>query len=492
MIATPSIFGRVATRFTRRPRLTLAGTVLLFALAILAGAGADRPDCASASHSPLHDFCYRTTITVANATSPPSALTGHGVRVEMDALGLINAEQLGARAHDLRPTTTGLVEIEVDAQDMDSTAAPWWVRVPSIGFGSTVSYHFYTANEEAKRNQGIFFTGFDDVTVPSHGDFDLTDNLAVVVQLQMSDATGQDSTILSRWAANDGYRLMLVDNAGSLLVQAEIDGQTTAASWATPTTAAIWRMEFEAPTLNLYQDGGLVSTSNTGLGSVTNAAADLVMGEDMVTGTLRHASVRANTATTETIVAQWGFTPHQMTELTAVDPVYTGTVADEIGSPPGATAATFDPGTHPGTYTFNRPQAGITVAVGATVLTSAPAVVALGGNLADVVGDPLASVALFTIGSENVNLPGYSILNDAANSVPLPRVTFWLGLTLFIGFLVFLAVTKWTGKVLYGILASVAPPFLAVTSSLIPAWMLVVWILILTGIFSATRWERQT
>jgi|TARA_Y100000310_G_scaffold34971_1_gene33105 hypothetical protein len=461
--------------------------------------GSQTPDCAAAAHTPLHEYCYKQVIAVTTDNS--TWLDGHGVRFEYDAANTVLLDQIGARAHDLRPNTTGLDEVEVTAQDMDATAAPWWIRTPTVSLGSTVQYPFYTANKEARRNQGIFFTGFDLVTVPAHANFDLTDNLALEVELEVdnADSISTSSTVIGKWSADQGYRLTLSPvSATDVLLTAQVDNQTTAYTWAGATTS-VFRLEFENPNLSIWENGAQVATANTGLGSVTTVADDLLIGASSTELTIRYASVRANLDTTETVVAGWGFHPHQMSEETAVDPLYTGFIADQVGSQATTTAADLSAatstvtvwGNHPAAYSFTRDQSGITAALGAISPTSAPLVVDLSAPLVSVFTDPFANVSLFTTSNENINLPFFSIFDYGADNLNIPSMVFWAGVSLVIGYLLMLFTTSLTEKPVFGIVASAVPAFLAIVSGLMPAWILLMWILLMLGVYTSGRWERQ-
>jgi hypothetical protein len=228
-------------------------------------------------------------------------------------------------------------------------------------------------------------------------------------------------------------------------------------------------------------------------------ADDLLIGASSTELTIRYASVRENIATTETVVATWGFNPHQMIENTAADPIYTGSIADQIGSQATTTAADLAAatstvsawGNHPASYSFNRSQSGISVTLGAIGPTSAPLVVDLSAPLINVFTDPFANISLFTTSGENINLPFFSIFDYGADNLNIPSMVFWAGVSLVIGYLFMLFTTSLTSKPLFGIVASAVPSFLAIISGLIPAWILLMWILLMLGVYTSGRWERQ-
>lgn len=431
------------------------------------------------------DFCFQTTITVENAGG---ALTDYGVRVEMNALGLVANGDLDPRGWDMKPTAGGFsTESEVFAQDLDSSSAPWWFRLESIGAGGTQTYRIYTGNDEQKRNNGIFFTGGDEVTVPSHVDFDLTDDIAITVMLELDDATPQNATLISRWNDDEGYKIELENDAGTLKIVSTIDDKPGKVTWNPLWTGETIRIRavFNAPTLETFVNEVSGDSTNTTLGAATATSTAVLIGTDLVTTVIRRASIRENAGGAEAIVARWGLHAGETgavgcTEASDADPIYTGTCQDS------------GPGNHDATYRFDRDQSDLTVTVGPTALGAAPLLVLFEGEIPDTLGDPFADTLFDPALVENSRFFGYEFALPFVEDMGVPRQMGWSMILGFLGLLLLMGVWAFSRNVPLALAAGLIPPFFGVINNWIEPWVLVVWITMAVVLFGTHRWAEQS
>lgn len=439
--------------------------------------------CAKAATNSPSDFCYRIDIVGTNVSGAP--ITDHGARAVVPASTFVSAAQLQPDGMDFRPTAGGFSNDQIAwAQDLSSASAPWWFWIESLDTGASKTWRVYTGNNEEQRDNGIFFTGSDVVTITDHADFDITDELAVEVTVQLLDGSPQNAQLVDKWDLNQGYSLELVDVSGTMYLRVRLDGGSFDVAWDSSwtDTPTLIRLEFDSAALNdtaVYANNSLVSETNLGLASITANAENIAVGSGLDSGVIHRVRISDLIDTDETTVGRWSFTADTCTETTNSDPTFQGTCSDSSGN------------AHTAAYTFTRAQSGtISLSVGSIVLTSAPLLVTATSAVADVTGDPL-DTELFTAGlTENVRFPFMSGLSDWVDSMPFPRQASWF---LIFGFMSFgFALIFWTliPTTEVALIGSVLPMFLAVSLELIEPWYLSLWVLTALSMYTAPKWSR--
>lgn len=472
-------------------RLTLAVVLLVTALLTLT-----RVDqrCASASSTP-GDWCYRTNVFITNGTG--GDLDRYLVRIAnasetglVDAASLINTARMDARGWDLRPYIGSYAtEAEMVLNDFDSSAAGWWAMLPDFDNGATVTLSMLTGTSDHQRDQGIPFenggAATDRVFITGHADFDLTDNFAVRVKLEMNDATeaAQTATLFNRWTGNQGYRLLLVDSGG-LAVRAQVDTTTLDYAWdSTWTGEPTWlEMRYVDPNLTIWADGVQVATTATGGGAIAVGSVNPEMGTSLDQSVIR--GVEVIDLSGPTYVAVLGFDPRSgespaaICDTTdAVGPVYVVTCPDYSGNG------------HSGMWEITAAQTNITVTVGPTAPTNATPLLVVAGVTIDTVGSPF-STTLFPGTSENENSPLWDVFDAASGSV-IPRQMLW-AIILFTTALIFGGVAIAAVKsVPIGIAAGGAPIGYGVVNGYIEPWMLLLWVAAAVMLWGVSRWSSE-
>lgn len=448
------------------------------------------------------DYCYKILITITNSTG--STLINYPVRIQINSNGLIGGKQLSAFLWDLRPVTTALSPVEVTAQNINSSTARWWLRVPSVATGQTASFWFYMGNKNNNtsqtnpighnnfRDQGFILDGNDSLTVTNNALLDLTNRFALIVNVATPTRL-QNAWFVTKWAANTGYRLGVVDVAGTPKIRAQVDAQTldvavvgdalTGWKWGDPLVDNQFKLEFINPTLKLFREGVEVGTLNTGLAAVTTNAQNLVMG-DTFAGTLRDVDLWNNMGLgSQARVVKYGFNPGSPTlddisESTSTDPIYTGLVQDE------------GPNNLDATYSITGSQANITVAVGPVATTFTDPALTVPERFKSVLGSANKSNP-FSKSTAAQRMPLYNTFETARTSLGMPSDAWWF--MIIGGTSGILAVLIFSSTRLYPLAAGavVAGLTLGAVLGVLAPWPAIIAGIVSVVIWLLTQWQRE-
>lgn len=427
------------------------------------------------------DFCYRIQLTIANASG--AALTNYGIRFPINASQLVSSQFLEDYAIDLRPVTDGLLPREVVVQDIDASPSNWWVFVPSIPNNQSVSISLYMGNTGAFRNQGFFFTGTDTATVADTADLRITDALELVVTASSPTPDIQSWFVEKLNGAEDTGYALGTSTTGSGSIIGQIDDQTLEVTW--DGTEQVIRMAFDNPTLEIFflnADGvtwDSQGTSNTGLGSVGTSTDALIMGDSFV-GTNLETYILDGT----TKVAQWGFhakegaSTNVITETSAANPTYQGTILDDIAS-------------HDATYSLTRDQTGVTTTVSAVLATFVDPAITVSETFAEWFGDPTDS-DLFEKQTASQAIPFLGILGTIQAATGMTADAFWFvifgGLGVLTGIPAFILTKK------YEVTATIIG-FMFILGNivgLIDPWVTVIYIMVSVVFWMVARFGRSS
>ena len=163
-----------------------------------------------ASHL-LTEFCFRADVTVSKANA--GDLDDYPLAIRLNLNQLIAQGRAGENGWDFVTTDAGLIQATPMAQDTATAAETTLWTVADIVGGSpgTTPLKLFTGHAEFQRDQGMYFhtaSGASSVTVPNHADFQITDDLLVIVRANTltPDQTGN---LLDRHNGNNGYALEL-------------------------------------------------------------------------------------------------------------------------------------------------------------------------------------------------------------------------------------------------------------------------------------------
>lgn len=463
---------------------TIAITIVAL---VLFGTFDENKSCqiAYASDTVPSDYCFQMDIQISYAGAP--TLTNQSFRIPINALGLIAANQMDERAWDILPIQGSLSnEVDVMGEDLGNTDAAFWVHIPSIVQNQTKTVRFYLGNNEQKRNQGVIFTGSDTMTVTDSVLMDISDDLQIDVELEVLVAAAQDAPLLSHYntGAGHGYRFLLFDDLGSPTLRAQVDtvncDLTFSNLWVN--TNQLFTMRFQAAAGNdlfIDRNGVNAAACDTDLAAITPPAASpsLESGTGMSNAIIRDIRLVDNI----TIVGRWGFDSRYITEDSASDPTYSGTIQDY-----GVNDLDF-------IYTFTRDQSDITGVVGSVQLTSAADEISLDKTTTEVLGSPFGG-DLENIGPAQIDSNVWYDLFvkhfvDAMDFPASQEMGYVIAMTTYGIFLMILAF-KATKYVPIALFLLVVPASVGVIKEWIEPWWMILWVILILGVWFSQRQQE--
>lgn len=320
---------------------------------------------ASASHTTPYEYCYETRVDITNTGT--SDLTDVPVRVLFPASGLIASEKMDPRGWDLLPVLGDLSnEVALQQQSLTSSQAPYWFVIPDLPAGSTRSVALYSANAEVRRDNGIYFTGNEYLTVSDHADFDITDDLQINVSILNESGTARDEIIVEHrtQSPGEGYRVQFEDFTG-LNLTFEVDGSVCRLAWDSAWTGTRQVFSFRylaaaGPDTFIDRNGVNAASCDIDEGAIATTSNDLMIGTrastldlDLSDAQLHDVEILA----AGVVAGHWGFDPRRTAETNSTNP-YLGTTDDYSGN------------SHTANYTFNRSQVDYSFSVGTTQLVT--------------------------------------------------------------------------------------------------------------------------
>lgn len=465
------------------PSIALSLVALVF---MASGSNLENCSIVHASDTVPSDYCFQMDIDITYTGSP--TLTNQSFRIPINASGLIAGNQMDARAWDILPIQGSLSnEVQILAEDLDSTSAAFWVNLPSIVQNQTKTVRFYMGSDEQKRNQGVIMTGLDTMTVTDSVLMDISDNLDIKVEIELLDATAQDGPLLTHYntGGGDGYRFLLLDDAGTLKLRAQADTVTCDLTWdsAWTNTNQQFDMRFTAAAgddLFIDRNGVNAVACDTDLASITPPAGSpsLESGTGLANLIVRDIALVDAGA----ITGKWGFDSGYITEDSAANPVYGGTIQDY-----GVNDLDFK-------YLFTRDQSNITGVVGAVQLTSAADEISLDETTTDILGSPFGGDLENTGAAETDNnlffvlwVQGIVTGSDAAIPEEMGYVIALSGL----GMILMLVVFKTTNYVPLALFVAGIPPGYGTLKNWVEPWWMILWVILVVGSWLSVRQSEQ-
>ena len=435
---------------------------------------------AHASDNNISDFCYRLDVSVTNNTG--SDLTDKPVRVEIPTLSYINNKQMDSRGWDLRPTQGGFGnEIDLLTINTNNNQSPFYITFESIPKDETRIARLYLGNNEQKRNQGIIFTGNENLNHAYDSHFAITDNLKINVELEVLDSTAHTGDIIKLFDSNQGYRLSFLDDSGTLKLRAEVNGDACNYTWNTSwdNTNKLITYRFLADTGNdlfIDVDGVNVMACDTDESAITIPTTTLDIGNNTLKNTIIR-DIKIFEGTTEK--ADYGFDFNTLSETSKTNPNYSGMAND------------YSSNNKHLTYTFVRDQSNINASVGGLVFTSTGASALLDTQNIDIISGKFGGNDIYT-NTANTNAFGYDLLSSAMNNMGISNS---LGFTIFFtGFaLIFgLGAFVYTKSITITMFSMALPYSYASINGFIPYWWLIIFLLVMVTSYGATKWSESS
>ena len=158
----------------------------------------------------LDTFAYQSGVTIVNDSG--STLTNAPVAIPAQSANLIAQGYMQADAEDSRIATQAGSELRHVAQGMTSDDVAWWVRVPSLADGSSITHVFHTGNSSATLDQEFLLDGSGDtITATDHADLDLTTRLYAQAEFNVQSWPTSETYLLRKQGA---YEISLDDPGG--------------------------------------------------------------------------------------------------------------------------------------------------------------------------------------------------------------------------------------------------------------------------------------
>ena len=435
---------------------------------------------AHASDNNISDFCYRLDVSVTNNTG--SDLTDKPIRVEIPTLSYINNKQMDSRGWDLRPTQGGFGnEIDLLTINTNNNQSPFYITFESIPKDETRIARLYLGNNEQKRNQGIIFTGNENLNHAYDSNFAITDNLKIDVELEVLDSTAHTGDIIKLFDSNQGYRLSFLDDSGTLKLRAEVNADACNYTWNTSwdNTNKLITYRFLADTGNdlfIDVDGVNVMACDTDEPSITIPTSTLDIGNNTLKNTIIR-DIKIFEAATQK--ADYGFDFNTLSETSKTNPNYSGMAND------------YSSNNKHLTYTFVRDQSNINASVGGLVFTSTGASALLDTQNIDIISGKFGGNDIYT-NTANTNAFGYDLLSSAMNNMGISNS---LGFTIFFtGFaLIFgLGAFVYTKSITITMFSMALPYSYASINGFIPYWWLIIFLLVMVTSYGATKWSESS
>ncbi len=468
-------------------KVWLAAALAFAAVVLLGSPGARECSVFAASDTNQSEYCFRLDLTITNEAGGVGDLTNYPILFTVPSQAMINNGQMDARHWDIKPTQGGFgAEVNLLAQDCACDSSKWWLIVQSLPDGQSRTFRVYIGNGEQKRNQGIYFSGDELLRVAYDAAMDITDNLGVEVEMELTDATPRNEVIFDHHTPGIGYRLELWNDSSTLKLLASVDGGSCSIAWDSNWTNN--NVDFEmryvsAAGNDLFIDanGVNVAACDTDEGAIGTAGYNFDIGQGpagtlkLDTAIIRRVILKNNGV----IAAGYGFNSLAVDQSTGVDPTYTGTIQDQ-----GVNNLDL-------TYTFTRSQSGLTPTVGALSLTSESSGAAFSSSLVEIMGgtfliDPFANT------NENTNALGYELFDDAFDSIGAPRPMLWAMFLGSVGLFLAVLVFWFMRNVPMALFAAAMPLTWGTLNGYLPAWWLVLWVLLFVTAYGAQQWGEQS
>ena len=489
-------------------KFVIAGILFLFAFTYYFSQGS----LCKLNAASISDYCYRYTLNINNTTDSanPNYLGDKSnypvLLANVDQNGWIASNYIDKFGWAIFPYQASLQEeYQVLLQDLTSVNASQWYVIPDLFTGDNQLSVLMGANN-IQRNQGMFFAGEDIggdyLKVNNHNDFNQSD-FKMEIQIEDSTVTALSPqtthTIIEKYDESDpnpvnhtGFKLEYLDSGSTATVRAWIDNYMMTSlpfiPCSSPTTTS---------TCNTHDDyivfsysGGIMHLTVNGVyqfqaATYTSNTEDVYIGanyEGTFSNYLNDAVIRViDYDANGSLAAFYGFNPSDISQVSAIDPLYSGVVNDISGTA----------NTHNASYFMNRPQAAITVSATNITPSSSSGSTIFTSGMADISGRWYGSNNPGILSETNNNMIGLSFLQPPQN-LGLPDM-FWYSLWLSAFGLVFGLALFWLfSSIPVSMFGASLPLVLGSIQGLIYVEFIVIWFLLFIAAYSVQNWYERS
>lgn len=467
-------------------------------------------------------YCYKFDIKVSNSGGPT---TYAPVRIQsLPIKSWVESNYVDKFAWSFYAYGESLSsEKDLMLQDITSNNATGWLVFTDLPQGDK-TYSALVGSPSVQRNQGIFLNGSSQVTSNSNtGDYirvannnDFNDQeFEILLEFQNLSSTSQNGGALFGkydYAQQQGFRVDVVWTGSQApylpVIRTTFDGVSNDLPIPTTNigqnmTLRITKDVSNTVMVSLYDSNGYVQAYNVPLSTnliasdtfsnmpVTLNNKDLYLGVKNDNGVysqyIKDYVYRYFQFTkgypSGTPVAFYGFNPKDMSETSASNPNYSGTITDLTGT-------TFS-NTHNANYYFYRDQSSYSVSRSSLRSSTISASGIFTAPLKSIAGKWYGDSDPFTLAESNDNLLGLSFLRPA-QTLQIPVVA-WYSLWLSAFSVMILIGVFWIFRNLpIALLSSTIPYVIGGTGGLLPIWFVTIVFLIYLGIYSTSLWVERS
>ena len=461
----------------------------------------------------ISDYCYRYSLNVTNETDPLSVnyrgnLSNYPILLpNTDIASWISTDYIDDFGWSIFPYQASLVdEYQVLLQDINSTQANQWYVMPNLFTGDNQLSVLLGANN-IQRNQGIFFAGEDVggdyLKVDNHNDFN-SSNFSYEIQIEDTVTTSFTSpvtthTIIEKYDESDpnpalhtGFKIEYLDYGNLGVVKATVNNAILQSAVFEPcslpntsstcnTKSDYIKFEYATGFMNLTVNGVYVFTA----ASFTSNTEDLYIGanyETTFSNYLDNSIIRViDYDSNNSLAAYYGFNPLDITQTSAVDPLYSGTVNDISGSP----------NIHNAAYFFDRSQVGLSASASNITPSSSSGSTIFNQQTRDIAGNWFGNSTPNQLSEQNNNMIGLSFLAPPSN-LGLPN-DLWYSMWLSAFGMVFALGLFWLfSSIPVSMFGASLPWVLGSISGLIMTEFIVIYFILILSLYSVQNWYERS
>jgi len=440
--------------------------------------------------STVNDYCYKFTMNVNNGKS--SAMSNYPVLLDnVDMSQWRSNNYIDDFAWSIFPYQASLTnEYQVLLQDINSVSSNQWYVFPSLSLGDN-QLQVLIGADDIQRNQGIYFAGADYLNVANHNDFNQNN---FRYEIEYMDAvpsfTGSGATytytILDKYdeATSQGLKLVYLDNGTTARFRATLDSTDLDTAYFTPTGSNEEIIfTYSGGTMELTHDGnppvnvGATYTSNT---------EDLKIGAEDSSGTIQNyindLIIRfIDYQTNSTLSAYYGFNPADMTQTSASDPDYAGSIND----------ISYSANTHNANYYFSRSQQYITTTATNIVPSSSSGSTIFSSQTPDIVGRWFGSGNPGMLADENQNFFMGSFMNPPAGLLFPDQMWYSMYLSTF-GIILAIGLFWIFNNIPVAMFGSSIPLVLGSINGYIAPEFMIIYGLLILSLYSTYSWYERS
>ena len=423
------------------------------------------------------DYCYQREIAVTYTGA--GTLTNTAVRIPTDSAALVAGGYVDNNIWEIFSVQGSLSnETNILAQDITSVTAPYWYMLSSISPSTTATIRLYMQNPEQQRDQGILFTGNDELSASHAPALNITNNLDIQLDLDLLSVDPQTGTLISHYdtAATQGYKVTLEDVGSALKLRATIENHdcdlTINPAWLNEPDR--YNITFNTGNLQILRNDVSLQTCLIGAASITAVTEPLVVGTDLNNLVIRNINLFNGSS----VAARYSFAPNSLTETSAADPVYQGTIQDL-----GVNNLDF-------LYTFNRPQSNFTVTASAIVPVGTASIIPMPDTTVDVLGSPFGGSISTPVPSGSTGL-FYDLIArpmvTGTNAIDAPTGMVYSIILGSLGLVIAVFVYMKTSFIPMALFTAGIPPAVGAINGWLPYWWIIFWALLVVLSWFALR-----